>query len=193
MEGTVRLEAWRLGDDLRHKPLYVVTATGCEGRTLDNALFVAARGLEETEWWSVYKLGSGQRLFDTYVPLLSFSVSRETVTTRYVGFEAPPDDTSDPRLKQPNVIGVMTYAAQDRVIREAMLTSDDRQQAQLLRSYADTTRRLVAAGRTLKLSFIENYPSPANPVEVHIPIHSDDLDLAHAQLPPKLHIVAWRR
>jgi len=53
-------------------------------------------------------LGSGQHLFETYVPLLSFSISRETVTTRYVGFEAPGDDTNDTRLKQPNVVGVLT-------------------------------------------------------------------------------------
>src|ERR1039457_6099956 len=88
----------------------------------------------------IYKLGSGQHLFDTYVPLLSFSISRETVTTRYVGLEVPPDDTGDMRLKQPNVVAVLTYASEDRLIREALVTCDDPKQAQLLRSYADTTR-----------------------------------------------------
>ena len=104
MEATVTLEAWRLGEDPRQKPLYTLTIAGEDGRAIDNALLVVSRGPEETEWWSVYKLGSGQHLFDTYVPLLSFSISRETVTTRYVGLEVPPDDTSDARLEQPNVV-----------------------------------------------------------------------------------------
>ena len=163
MEATVRLEAWRLGEDPRRKPIYTVTVTGEDGRTIDDALFVVSRGLEETEWWSVYKLGSGQHLFDTYAPLLSFSISRKTVKTRYVGFEAPPDDTSDARLKQPDVVGVLTYASEGRVIREVLLTCDDPRQAQLLRSYADT------------------------------PVRLDDLDLAHAQLPPRMRLSSWRR
>jgi hypothetical protein len=48
MDAIVTLEAWRLGEDLRQKPLYTLTATGEEGHTIDNALFVVARGLEET-------------------------------------------------------------------------------------------------------------------------------------------------
>jgi hypothetical protein len=199
MEATVTLEAWRLGEDLRRKPLYSLTVTGDEGHAIDNVLFVVARGLEETEWWSVYKLGSGQQLFDTYVPLLSFSISRETVTSRYVGLEAPGDDTKDARLKQPNVVGVVTYASEDRIIREALVTCDDAKQAQLLRSYADTTRAvsLVEGAdqppHTLKLTFSQNYPSPPHAVEVRIPVRRDDLDLAHAQLAPGMHVILWRR
>lgn len=199
MEATITLEAWPLGQDLRRKPLYSLTVTGDDGRTIDNALLVVARGLEETEWWSVYKLGSGQHLFDTYVPLLSFSISRETVTTRYVGLEAPGDDTKDARLKQPNVVGVLTYASDGRIISEALVTCDDPKQAQLLRSYADTTRAVSLmdgaerSQQTLKLSFSQNYPSPAHPVEVRVPVRADDLDLAHAQLAPGMHVSLWRR
>ncbi len=129
IEANVQLEAWRFGDDPRQKPLYTFNASGEDGHTQDTALFVVSRGLEEVEWWSVYKLGSGQHLFDTYVPLLSFSISRETVNTRYLGVEVPPDDTTDARLKQPNVVAVVSYASENRVIREVLLTSDDRQQA----------------------------------------------------------------
>jgi len=193
MEATVTLEAWRLGEDPRQKPLYTLTVAGGDARTIDNALLVVSRGLEETEWWSVYKLGSGQRLFDTYVPLLSFSISRETLTTRYVGLEVPPDDTSNVRLKQPKVVGVLTYASEDRLIREALLTCDDPKQAQLLRSYADTTRAVSFGEGALKLSFSQNYPSPPNTVELRIPVLRDDLDLAHAQLPPRIHVASWRR
>ena len=194
MEATVTLEAWRLGEDPRQKPLYSLTVTGGDGRTIDNSLFVVARGLEETEWWSVYKLGSGQHLFDTYVPLVSFSISRETVTTRYAGFEAPGDDTKEARLKEPHVVGVLTYASEEKLIREVLLTCDDPKRAQLLRSYADSTRAVsLAEGadqppHTLKLSFSQNYPSPPNTVELRIPVRRDDLDVAHAALPPGMHL-----
>ncbi|HXM43529.1 MAG TPA: hypothetical protein VN924_19995 [Bryobacteraceae bacterium] len=188
MEATVTLEAWRLGVDPQQKPLYNVTVAGADAQIVDNALWVVSRGLEETEWWSIYKLGSGQHLFDTYVPLLSFSISRETVTTRYVGLEVPPDDTKDARLKRPNVVGVLTYAAEDRIVSQAFLTCDDPKPARLLRSYADTTRTVSFAEGALKLTFSQNYPSPANTVELRIPLHRDDLDLAHAQLPPRMHL-----
>jgi hypothetical protein len=188
IEATVTLEAWRLGEDLQHKPLYSLTVAGADGQVIDKTLFVVARGLEETEWWSVYKLGTGQHLFDTYVPLLTFSISRETLTTRYVGFEVPPDDTKDARLKPPNVVGLLTYASGDRIIRQVLVTCDDRKQAQLLRSYADTTGTVAFVEGALHLSFARNYPSPPNTAEVSIPIRHDDFDLAHAQLPPRMHL-----
>ena len=191
LDATVTLEAWRLGEDPRQKPLYTLTVAGEDARTIDNALLAVSRGLEETEWWSVYKLGSGQHLFDTYVPLLSFSISRETVTTRYVGLEVPPDDTKDARLKQPNVVGVLIYASEDRLIREALVTCDDPKQAQLLRSYADTTRAVSWTEGALKLSFSQNYPSPPNTVELRIPVRRDDLDLTHTQLPPRMHVTPY--
>ncbi len=201
VQASVTLEAWRFGDDLKQKPLYTLNTSGTEGHTMDNALFVVSRGLEEVDWWSAYKLGSGQHLFDTYVPLVSFSISRDTVKTRYVGLEVPDDEVEDARLKQPNVVAVLTYASGSRVLREALLTSDDREQAQLLRSFADETRTLAVAeapGKsqpplTIKISFTQNYPSPPNAVEVSIPVLGDDLDLAHAQLPGRMHASVWKR
>lgn len=207
VDANLTLEAWRLTDDLRQKPLYAISIPATDGHTADNAIFVAARGLEEVEWWSVYKLGTGQRLFDTYVPLVSFSISRDVLTTRYAGLEVPPDDAGDARLKQPNVVAVLTYASEDRVIREALITCDDRNRAAQLRSYADETRTLsllerpttTTAGkpgepsRSLKISFSETYPSAPNTIDLVIPLAADDLDLAHAQLPAKLHVAAWHR
>lgn len=197
VDASVTLDAWRFGDNPAQKPLYSLSITGTDVHTLDNALLVASRGVEEVDWWSVYKLGSGQHFFDSYVPLVSFSISRETVKTRYVGLEVPPDDTTDARLKQANVVAVLTYASEDRVIREALLTCDDSRQAALLRSYADVTRSVSEEGkgasRAIRISFSQNYPSAPNPVEVRIPIPGDDLDLAHAQMPPRMHVSAWRR
>jgi len=208
-ESTITLEAWRFGDDPRQKPLYSLNISGSDGHTLDNAIFVASRGLEEVDWLSIYKLGTGEHLFDTYIPLVSFSISKEFLTTRYVALEVPPDDVKDARLKQPNVVAVLTYASEERVLREALVTCDDPNQAAQMRSYADENRSLAevesapartAAGarsgepvRTLRLVFSDSFPSPPNTKEVVIPLQGDDLDLAHAQLPPRVHIAAWKR
>ncbi|HSP67650.1 MAG TPA: hypothetical protein VLN48_07975 [Bryobacteraceae bacterium] len=206
VESTVTLEAWPFGVDLQQKPIYTLTQTGTNGHTVYPDLFVTDRRLEEVQWWSVHKLGSGQHLFDTYVPVLSFSISRDVATSRYAGLEVPPDDAKDARLKEPHVVGVITYASADRVIREALLTADDPKQAQLLRSYFGSTWTLklvegATSGRgkasepprSLKLSMSQNYPSPPGTIEVTIPISGDDLDLARAQLPPRLHVAAWKR
>src|SRR5579863_9773286 len=55
-EATTMLEAWPLGGDVEQKPIYTVNVSGTGGRTLNGALFIADRGLEEVEWWSVYRL-----------------------------------------------------------------------------------------------------------------------------------------
>jgi len=139
--------------------------------------------------------------------LVSFSISREVATTRYAGLEVPPDDTKDVRLKESHVVAVLSYASGDRVIREALLTCDDPQQAKLLRSYFDSTRTLTeiegTSGasrgkaseprRSIKLSISQNYPSPPATVEVLVPIARDDFDLANAQLPARLHLAVWKR
>ena len=196
-EATTKLEAWQLGTNLSQKPLYTIQASGTDGHTVDGTLFVVDRGLEEVEWWSVYQIGTGKHLFDTYVPLVGFSISREVLERRYLGLEIPPDDATDPRLKQPNVVGVLTYASAEGLKKEALLTSDDPKQAQTLRSYADATRTLSLneglppQGLTIRIS--QNAPSPANTQTVTIPLAGDDLDLAHAVLPKGLHLARWKR
>jgi hypothetical protein len=202
-DATVTLEAWPLGVDLKQKPLYSIAYTGVDGQTAEQALFVGSRGTEEVDWWSVYKLSNGQHLFDTYVPLLKFSISREIQTERYVGLEVPPDDASDVRLKEPHVVSVLTYASEGRVIREALLTCDDPKQAQLLRSFADVTREVALVegpfqkgsepSRTIKISFSQNHPSAPATISAMIPVVKDDLDVAHAQLPARIRIAVWKR
>lgn len=196
-EATVLLEAWPLGTDLRQKALYTLKVTGDDGHTVDNSLFVASRGLEEVEWWSIYRLANGKHLFDTYVPLVSFSIVRSTVDMRYVGFLAPGSDSEDARLKDPNLIGVVIYATEDQVKRRLLLTCDDAKQAALLRSFADTTRTLTfeesaSGAKSLHLVITENFPSPANPVEWKFPIVEDQLDPAKAQMPDGFHAKIWQ-
>jgi hypothetical protein len=190
---TVTLEAWPLGVDPRQKPLYSATITGDDAQIVENALWVVSRGIEDLHWWSVLKLATAQRLFDTYVPLVNFSISRETVTERYVGLEVPPDDARDARLRDPHVVAVLEYASEDQVIGEALITCDDPQRARLLRSYEDGSRVLAGTPQALTISFSQNYPSPPDTVTVTVPILNDDLAPARAQLPSGLHIAAWKR
>jgi len=190
---TVTLEAWPLGVDPRQKPLYSATITGGDAQIVEDAVWVVNRGLEEVQWWSVLKLATAQRLFDTYVPLVHFSISRETMTERYVGLEVPPDDTRDARLKDPHVLAVLEYASEDQVIREALLTCDDLKRAAALRSYADGSRALAGTPQGLTVSFSQNYPAPPDTITLTVPLLNDDLDLPRAKLPAGLHIAAWKR
>jgi hypothetical protein len=187
MDASTTVEAWPLGVDLKQKPLYTLTAAGVDSRTVDGALLVLLRGLEDTQWWSVYKLGTGERLFDTYVPLLGFSIRRDIQTMRYVGLEVS---------SEPGGVAKLTYASPERVIREALVTSDDAKQAEILRSFADASRSVIlleAPAQALKISISQNYPAAPATVTLTIPIVRDDLDLAHAQLPAHLHIAAFKR
>jgi hypothetical protein len=196
MEASTTVEAWPLGMDLKQKPLYALKVAGVDSKAVDGALLVVLRGLEDTEWWSVYKLGTGERLLDTYVPLLGFSIRRDIQTMRYAGLEVPEDDAKDARLRDPHVVAVLTYASSERVMREALVTTDDPKQAVTLRSFADASRSVTLVetpAPALKISISQNYPSAPATVALTVPVVHDDLDLAHAQTPAHLHVAAWKR
>jgi len=208
MEGKVTVEAWPLGTDPTEKPRYTVSLDAASVEAQRQSVLVFDRMLEEVQWWSVHALVNGEHLFDTYVKPVEFSISRETDEPRFVGLEVPPDDTKDGRLKDPHVVAVVSYASAEHVVREALLTCDDPKRAEAYRSFADEERSLdyvegpvpPAQGKTvleppraLKITFSQSFPSPPNPVSAQIPVAGDDLDLAHAKLPPCMHIAAWKR
>jgi hypothetical protein len=187
MEASTTVEAWPLGVDIKQKPLYAIKTDGVDAKIVDGSLLTVLRGLEDTEWWSVYNLANGERLFDTYVPLLGFSIRRDIQTMRYVGLEVPVTE---------DAIAVLTYASAERVLREALITSDDPKQTQALRSFADASRSVTlveSPARALKISISQNYPSKPATVSITVPIVKDDLDLAHAQLPLHLHLAVFKR
>lgn len=196
VEATTTIEAWPFAVELTEKPRYVIKVPGTDCQTVDNALLVVSRGLEEIDWWSVYGLGTGAHLFDSYVPLVRFSIARESDMLRYVGLRVP-DDTADARLKEPHVVAVVTYASAERVIREALITAEDPRQAAQLRSFADEVREVAVdgrdPGRSLKISFSQAYPAAPATLTITIPIAGDDLDLAHATIPARVHVAAWKR
>jgi len=198
IESTVTMEAWPLGVDLMAKPLYGVNVPGIDARTQDGNLWVVDRSLDgDTSWWSIYKIGSGEHLFDTYVNLLRFTVSRADGTERYAGLDVPPDNEKDARLKDPHVVAVLTLSSAERVMREVLITSADVKKAELLRSYADTERTMTllesAAGRQIRIAFDDAYPSPPRTTVVSIPMVKDDLDVTRAQLPLGLKAAVFKR
>ncbi len=143
IEGSVTVDAWPLGTGLDRPPLYSVKLEGAGATVVNQSILVFDRAIEDVQWWSVYSIDRGRHLFDTYVPVTEFSISREYDTPRFVGLEVPPDDATDQRLREPHVVGVLTYASAERVIREALLTCDDPDRAAIYRSYADETRELT--------------------------------------------------
>ncbi len=209
IEGSVTVEAWPLGTGLDRPPLFSVKQEGAGVAVMNQSVLVFDRTVEDIQWWSVFSLDKGQHLFDTYIPVTEFSISREFETPRFVGFEVPPDDATDARLKEAHVIGVLSYAAAERMIREALITCDDPDRAAVYRSYADEMRELVLQigpvpvatkakeypepTRTLRLTFSQSFPSPPEPASAFIPVAGDDLDLVHAKLPPCVHATAWKR
>jgi hypothetical protein len=193
IEATTTVEAWPFGVNPKQTPLYAISVAGIDPRVVNNDLIVVNRMLEEVEWWSVYQLGTGKHFFDTYVPLVQFSISRETLTLRYVGLQVAEDDVADKRLKAPNVVAVLTYASGEKVIREALITCDDPKRAAFLRSLADSTRKLTVDGKTIRLSISQDYPSAPATVSINIPVAGDDLDVAHVQAPAGVRVAAWKR
>jgi hypothetical protein len=205
VDAKVSVQAWPLGSSFRQKPVYSISLSGLDATAMDNAFLVVTRGTEEVDWWSVLRLGSGQHLFDTNVPLVRFSISDETQTLRYAGFEIPPGDTPDARLKQPDVIGVLIYASAEGVIREALLTCSDTRRARLLRSYWDGAREMsyverragrrpgAAAFRGLRIAMRQTDLAEPSEDVVLIPIVNDDLDLSHVRVIGGVNAAAWKR
>jgi len=193
--GLVTLDAWPFGVDPKQKPIYTVKIGGSEAKVVDNALWVINRGYTDMDLWSIYKLGTGQHMFDTHAEMLRFSITPDVQTMRYAGLDVPADDVADARLKEPHVLAVVTYAAEDRIIRELLLTHTSPQRARELRSYADITQTLTLTEkptRRLRIGFKANERGAAT-VEVMVPIKGDDLDMAGAQLPPGFKAAAWKR
>lgn len=196
-DDTVTVEAWPMGADLHSKPLYSVTQTGIGAHTLENALWQISRGVEEVEWWSIEQLGTGRHLFDTYVPPVNFSTSREFFISRYGALDVPPDDATDARLKEPHVVAVLVYASTEKVIREALIVADDVNRARELRSYSDTRRTLTlretpSLPPVLRIRFLSNDKIEKETL-LEVPIAKDDLDIAAAKVPAGLHVKAWKR
>ena len=172
------------------KPLYSISLTGVDASVLEGEVLRFERGTEEVDWWTIHRLADGRRLFDTYVPLLVFSPSRETYTPRYAGLLVPPDDDPDPKLRDPKLVAVIEYASEQKLLGEVRITCGDKQRARLLRSYSDQTRTLtlLESPLALEVSFRNHYPDPPSRADVVVPVVRDTLDVARAHVPAGLRL-----
>jgi hypothetical protein len=165
-EPTIKVEAWPLGVNPREKPLYSITLDGQDAVVVDDALLVFDR-TQETPWWSVYRLDTGQPFFNTFAPLLHLPEER------YAGLEIPEGEAG-------TLVGTLTYASQDRIIRQLRITCDTASRAAELRSFAENTFELAAAGPAIRIKI--------SATVFTVPIANDNLDPAHARLPAGLHL-----
>jgi hypothetical protein len=154
MEATTVLEVSKPDQ----KALYTLKVEGVDGRTMDDQLFVVARGLEDVEWWSVYRLADGKPLFDTHVPVVR-------IGQQYAGLDVPAD--GDPRLRNQRLIGVVHFATAAGAVRRVEVQCADPKRAQLLRSYFDVRRTLTVDGESLVLSIRDASPD----VAIRIPLN----------------------
>ncbi|MBI2687502.1 MAG: hypothetical protein HYX27_14410 [Acidobacteria bacterium] len=133
MEASTLVEAWPLGAGRKGKPAYSLKVEGVDGHAMDNELYIITRGLEDVEWWSLYRLTDGNPLFDTHVrPVRILS------TGQYAGLDVPAD--GDPRLKDERLIGIVNITGAKNVVRRVELRCGDTKRARLLRSYWDVRR-----------------------------------------------------
>jgi hypothetical protein len=147
------------------KLLYTLKVEGFDGRPLDDTLYVIARGVEDVEWWSVYRLADGRHLFDSHVPLSRFAPGR------YAGFEVPED--GDPRLRDSHLFGIVTIATAAGEVRRFPLRAKDPRLAMRLRSYWDAQRtlRFDAARAVLLLTITGGEPD----YRLEIPVRDGDI------------------
>lgn len=168
----ITVEAWPLGVNPRQKPLYAVTLDGQDAAVVDDALLVIDR-TQETPWWSVYHLDSGQPFFNTYAPLLRFSITDAVQTERYAGLEIPEGEAG-------KTIGTLYYASDDRVIRKVRITGDSAQKAAELRSFAEGRFELDYVSKAIRITLTATV--------ITIPVTNDNLDLMRARVPVGLHL-----
>lgn len=145
--------------------LYSLKVEGFDGKPLDDTLYVIARGVEDVEWWSVYRLADGRQLFDTHVRPVRFAPGR------YAGFEVPED--GDPRLRDAHLFGIVTIATAAGEVRRYPLRAKDERHAMRLRSYWDAQRKLDfdSTRNALVLTIKGGEPD----YRLEIPVHDGDI------------------
>ncbi|MGE3780910.1 MAG: hypothetical protein AB7F89_27225 [Pirellulaceae bacterium] len=135
---------------------------------------------------SYHDPATGERLFETTVPTAALTLEGPTFRRRVAAFVAMMDGREDHRFWGDTAVGLITYAAADRTIRQIVVRADTATKARRLRSLDDERTTLAwVDGRTgapivtapgqasvqpiLRLHFI------TSDIEVKIPLKDDDL------------------
>lgn len=171
--GKVRLSARPINGARETAVLYDLTLDGRSAR-LDDSGFIAV-DLDDGAARSVraYHLAStGERLFETAAGLASIVIPGPSYRWRYAAFLPIMDDRSDLLSKQPNIIGVITYAAPDRVVRQIAVEAESAEKAAQLRSIWDEEHFLSWVPGDQPVLSLRLAPSG---LSLLLPVKDDDL------------------
>ena len=186
IQGTVEISA-RVAD--REMPLLYSLRLPARAAALDGSGLVAA-DLDDccTFHREYYDPATGERLFESTVPIASLTLEGARYKRRIAAFVAKMDGNEDHGTWGDNTIGLISYAAADRVIRQVFVTSEDPTVARRLRSFDDERTTLTwidgrsgapivsvsdhgAVQPQLRLHF------STSGIEVKIPLENDELVL----------------
>lgn len=184
IEGTAEITARPA--DRENRPLFTITLPG-RTATLDSDGFIA---IDEDDCCALHRAfrnaATGDFLFETTVPTVALTLEGPAWKRRVAAFVAAMDGRDQHRAWGDRAIGVVTYAASDRVIRQVLVEAVDAETARRLRSLSDERTALAWIDRrsgapvvtvpdrgavepALRLRFV------TSGIEVDIPLKDDDL------------------
>lgn len=184
IEGTAEISARPADKDSR--PLFTLALPG-RTATLDNDGFIA---IDEDDCCALHRafrnVATGDLLFETTVPTVALTLEGPGWKRRVAAFVAAMDGRDQLRAWGDKAIGVVTYAASDRVIRQVLVEAVDAETARRLRSLSDERMALAWIDRrsgapivtvpergavepALRLQFL------TSGIELDIPLRNDDL------------------
>jgi len=167
-------------------PLYTLQLPA-RSVTLDEGGFVAADLDDCCALHRAYHdAATGDRLFETTVPIAAVTIEAPSWKRRVAAFVAAMDDREEHRAWGEKAVGLVAYAAADRVIRRVLVEAADVEAARRLRSLWDERTVLAWVDRRTGRSIVtvpqEGPVQPALRLEfmtsgivVLIPLTDDDL------------------
>lgn len=137
IEGEVQAVAWALDAAPDAKPVFEIAAKGRDIRIDEDGLI--AIDLDDCCSFerAYYSPMTGEQVFQASAPPAWVEIGKEFRTHRAGVFRAATDDLLAGAKLSPKAVGIVTYAAADRVIRQIVIEADDEQRARALRSLAD--------------------------------------------------------
>ncbi len=184
IEGNVEISARPADREMRL--LYTLRLPGQSAR-LDEVGFVVVDHENCCALHRAYHdAATGERLFEATVPTAALTLEGPSWKRRIAAFVAAMDDRDDHRAWGENAVGLVTYAAADRVIRRVLVEAGDAEAARRLRSQFEERMALAWVDRqtgapiitvpdrgpvhaALRLHFV------TSGIEVLIPLKDDDL------------------
>lgn len=186
IEGEVRLAALPLEAGSGAKPIFEAVEKG-RNIAIDEDDLIAIDLDDCCHFERVYySPWTGEALFQASAPPAWINIGREFRTRRVAAFRAATDDLVDAGTLPKTAVGIVTYAAVDRVIRQIVVEAPDEERARVLRSISDehfvlswidgasglplpAEVAVPGAQPTLRLLFVRAQ------VDVRIPLAGDDL------------------